>query len=138
MPKDGRWRVELAPLATGGPQVMTISQGATKVELKNVLDRSLSGSLYELLEGEYRLTAGEAEERFEVVGATAAEARVLDARAGAPLVAIARTAWGSDGRAFEHSRDLFRADRVRIVVRVRGRSPSTLGSSVEVIGPGPA
>jgi GntR family transcriptional regulator len=101
-----------------------------------LLDRSLSGSLYELLEGEYRLTAGEAEERFEVIGATAAEARVLDVRAGAPLVAIARTAWASDGRAFEHSYDLFRADRVRIVVRVRGRSPEALGSSVEVIGPG--
>jgi len=100
-----------------------------------LLDRSLSGSLYELLEREYRLTAGEAEERFEVIGATAAEARVLDVRAGAPLVAIARTAWASDGRAFEHSYDLFRADRVRIVVRVRGRSPEALGSSVEVIGP---
>ncbi len=100
-----------------------------------LLDRSLSGSLYELLEGEYGLTAGEAEERFEVVGATAAEARVLDVRAGAPLMVIARTAWGSDGRAFEHSHDLFRADRVRIVVRVRGESPSALGSSVEVVGP---
>jgi sialate O-acetylesterase len=36
-PKDGKWRAELAPLAAGGPHVMTISQGSDKVELKNVL-----------------------------------------------------------------------------------------------------
>ncbi len=45
-----------------------------------LLDRSLSGSLYELLESELRPEAGEAEERIEVVGATAAEARVLEVR----------------------------------------------------------
>ena len=77
---------------------------------------------------------GEAEERIEVVGATAAEARVLEVRPGAPLVSIVRTAWSADGRPFEHSRDLFRADRVRIVVRVRGRNASSLGSAVEVVG----
>ena len=37
MPKDGRWRVDLAPLAAGGPHVMTIAQGQDKVEVKNVL-----------------------------------------------------------------------------------------------------
>jgi GntR family transcriptional regulator len=99
-----------------------------------LLDRSLSGSLYELLEAGYGLHPNEAEERVEVVGATAAEARVLQVRAGAPLVAIVRTAWSADGRPFERSHDLFRADRVRIVVRVRTRDPSSLGSAVEVVG----
>jgi sialate O-acetylesterase len=37
VPKDGRWRVELAPLAVGGPHTMTISQGTSKIEVKNVL-----------------------------------------------------------------------------------------------------
>ncbi len=98
-----------------------------------LLDRSLSGSLYELLEAGYDLHPSEAEERVEVVGATAAEARVLEVRAGAPLVAIVRTAWSEDGRPFERSHDLFRADRVRIVTRVRTRDPATLGSAVEVV-----
>jgi len=98
-----------------------------------LLDRSLSGSLYELLESGYGLRPSEAEERVEVVGATAAEARVLEVRAGAPLVSIARTAWSEEGRPFERSNDLFRADRVRIVVRVRTRDPHTLGSAVEVV-----
>jgi GntR family transcriptional regulator len=99
-----------------------------------LLDHSLSGSLYELLESEYGLKAGEAEEWIEVVGATAAEARVLEVRPGAPLVSIARTAWGADGSAFERSNDLFRADRVRISVRVRSRDHVSLGSAVEVVG----
>ncbi len=36
-PKDGQWRVELAPLKAGGPFQMTISQGDEKLELKNLL-----------------------------------------------------------------------------------------------------
>jgi GntR family transcriptional regulator len=98
-----------------------------------LLDRSLSGSLYELLESGYGLRPSVAEERVEVVGATAAEARVLEVRAGAPLVSIARTAWSEDGRPFERSNDLFRADRVRIVVRVRTGDRQSLGSAVEVV-----
>ena len=98
-----------------------------------LLDRSLAGSLYEVLETGYGLRAGEAEERIEVIGATAAEARVLEVRAGAPLVAVTRIAWSAEGEPFEHSRDLFRADRVRIIVRVAGRDASALGSAVEVV-----
>ena len=82
-----------------------------------LLDRSLSGSLYELLQTHYRLEPGEAEERIEVVAAGAGEARLLGLRRGAPLLAVVRTAWDAAGRPFEHSHDLFRADRARIVVR---------------------
>ncbi len=85
----------------------------------DLLDRSLGGSLYELLTTHYGLVPGEAEERIEVVAAGTAEARLLGLRRGAPLLAVARIAWDSDGRAFERSQDLFRADRARIVVRAR-------------------
>ncbi len=36
-PVDGKWRVELEPLAAGGPHVMTINQGGTTVEIKDML-----------------------------------------------------------------------------------------------------
>lgn len=99
-----------------------------------LLDHSLSGSLYELLTAEYGLAPGEAEERIEIVDAGVAEARLLGVPRGAPLVAIVRTAWDSDGVAFEHSHDLFRGDRVRIVVRARSapRMASVVAASVEV------
>ena len=97
----------------------------------DLLDRSLAGSLYELFQSEYGLEPGEAEERIEVVGAGAAEARLLGVARGAPLLAIARTAWDTDGRPFERSHDLFRADRARIVVRAR--SAPLVGASVHVL-----
>ncbi len=36
-PADGKWRVDLEPLSAGGPHVLTIKQGATSVELKDVM-----------------------------------------------------------------------------------------------------
>ncbi len=104
-------------------------------QFPDLLDRSLSGSLYELLATHYGLEPGEAEERIEVVGAGAAEARLLDVARGVPLVAIARTAWSVDGLAFERSHDLFRGDRVRIVVRARSapQTSSVVAASVEVL-----
>jgi GntR family transcriptional regulator len=100
----------------------------------DLLDRSLGGSLYELLQGEFGLVPGEAEERIEVVAAGAAEARLLGVRRGAPLLAVARTAWDADGRAFERSHDLFRADRARIVVRTRATeaAPTLVGAGIQV------
>ncbi|MGH2857555.1 MAG: GntR family transcriptional regulator [Solirubrobacteraceae bacterium] len=100
-----------------------------------LLDRSLGGSLYELLQSEYGLVPGEAEERIEVVAAGASEARLLGVSRGAPLVAIRRTAWTQDGVPFERSHDLFRGDRVRIVVRARSVSdaPSVVAASVHVV-----
>ena len=100
----------------------------------DLLDRSLSGSLYELFATEYGLEAGEAEERIEIVAAGSSEARLLGVPEGAPLVTITRTAWDSDGVAFERSHDLFRGDRVRIVVRATAapKSASVVASAVEV------
>jgi GntR family transcriptional regulator len=104
------------------------------VRFPDLLDQSLSGSLYELLKDRYELEPGEAEERIEVVTAGAVEARLLGVAHGAPLVSIARTAWSVSGIAFERSRDLFRADRVRIVVRAGSapRAPSVVATSVQV------
>ena len=100
----------------------------------DLLDRALGGSLYELLETHYALVPGEAEERIEVVAAGTAEAKLLGLRRGAPLLAVARTAWDADGRAFERSHDLFRGDRARIVVRARSSpsAPTLVGASVHV------
>ena len=93
-----------------------------------LLDRSLAGGIYDLLQAEYELVPGEAEERIEVVAAGATEARLLGIARGAPLLAVARTTWDADGRPFERSHDLFRADRARIVVRAR-----SVGAAVHVL-----
>jgi GntR family transcriptional regulator len=98
-------------------------------------ERELSGSLYELLDREYALRPGEAIEHIEVVAATPDEARILEIDAGAPLILVTRTTTDAAGRLFEYSQDLFRADRIRISVKVQGsphdEAPRLRGRIVE-------
>jgi GntR family transcriptional regulator len=114
-------------LADGDP--ISLERASFPAErFPGLLDRSLAGSLYELLQAEYGLEPGEAEERIEVVTAGADEARLLGVARGAPLLTVARTTWDADGRPFERSHDLFRGDRARIVVRAR-----SVGAAVQVL-----
>jgi GntR family transcriptional regulator len=59
-----------------------------------------------------------------VVAAGDSEASIQGIEPSAPLILVFRTTVDARGRAFEYSRDLFRADRIRTTVRVQG-SPTT-------------
>src|SRR6266550_7387918 len=89
-----------------------------------LLELPLGGSVYELLEEHFGAEPDEAVERIEVVLASPDEAAILDVEPGAPLMAITRTTTDPDGDPIEFSRDLFRADRTRIVVRTEGGGSS--------------
>jgi GntR family transcriptional regulator len=91
-----------------------------------LLECSLGGSLYELLEDQFDLVPGEAEELIEVVNATDEEASVLAVQPDTALLSITRTTVDAAGVPFEFSCDLFRADRTRISVRAPGRGVSGL------------
>jgi GntR family transcriptional regulator len=97
-----------------------------------LLDRPLGGLLYPMLQTDYGLIPGEAEERIEVVGASENAARVLGVPRSAPLVSVERHTVDQDGVPFELSHDLFRADRLRIVVRAQA-DRSTEGVIGELI-----
>lgn len=86
-----------------------------------LLEMPLGGSLYELLEREFRVTPADAEELIEVVHATDEEAALLSIETGSALLSITRTTSDDDGQPFEFSHDLFRADRTRISMRTPGR-----------------
>ena len=100
-----------------------------------LLELPLGGSVYELIEEHFGARPAEAVERIEVAAASADEAAILDVEPGAPLMAITRTTTDPDGEPIEFSRDLFRADRTRIVVRTEALaappapSPAGPGSS---------
>lgn len=85
-----------------------------------LLELPLGGSLYELLEVRYGVRPAEAIERIEAVVCAPEESAVLDLPPGTPALAITRTAFDASGRPFEFSRDLFRADRTRVLVRIPG------------------
>jgi GntR family transcriptional regulator len=82
-----------------------------------MLERPLGGSLYEMLAEQYRTTPAEAVEQIEVVGAGTDEAALLSVAVAAPLLSLTRTTCDEFGEPFEYARDLFRADRTRLVVR---------------------
>lgn len=102
-----------------------------------LLDRPLGGLLYPMLETEYGLIPGEAEERIEVVGASENAARVLGVRRSTPLISVERHTVDSAGVPFELSHDLFRADRIRILVHAQAdrSTEGLLGSSIELADP---
>jgi GntR family transcriptional regulator len=70
-----------------------------------------------------------------VVLASADEVAILDIEPGAPLMAITRTTTDTDGEPIEFSRDLFRADRTRIVVRTEGGASRPVPGRARVVEP---
>jgi GntR family transcriptional regulator len=87
-----------------------------------LLDLPLGGSLYDLLAEHYDTVPHEAEERIEVVSAADHEASILDIEPGSALLSITRTTRDVEGRRFEFSHDLFRADRTVITITSRGQT----------------
>jgi GntR family transcriptional regulator len=81
-----------------------------------LLDLSLEGSLYELLERQYGERPTRAVERLEPVVADAREAEILRVTVGSPLMLVERIAYDEAGTPVEYARDLFRGDRTRVVV----------------------
>ena len=74
-----------------------------------------TGSLYALLEGWGRRPV-RLRETLEPILATQREAELLDVALGLPLMLVTRIALDSTGTPVEYARDLFRADRTRLVL----------------------
>ena len=81
-----------------------------------LLDFSLDGSLYDLLQQVYADRPREAVERLEALPAGLHEAKILGVKKGAPLFLVERIAYSKEGVPVEFARDLFRGDRARLVV----------------------
>jgi GntR family transcriptional regulator len=85
--------------------------------LPDLLDRPLTGSLYELLTTDYGLAPHNAVEYLEPVTASADEAVALEVPPGTALMQVERTARTVVGVPVEFARDRYRADRVRLMIR---------------------
>jgi GntR family transcriptional regulator len=98
-----------------------------------LLDHPLEGSLYEVLRDRFGERLSRAVERLEPVVADRHEATLLAVKIGAPLLAVERTAFGDDLTPVEWARDLFRGDRLRVVVETslgdRGAALRALAAS---------
>ncbi|HEY2578605.1 MAG TPA: GntR family transcriptional regulator [Streptosporangiaceae bacterium] len=102
-------------LADGRPLVLEHSLFPAAV-FPGMLNCRLDGSLYELLEDRYGQRPHHARERLEPVTASVREAEALEVEEGAPLMLVERTAYSRTGEPLEFARDLFRGDKIRVVV----------------------
>jgi GntR family transcriptional regulator len=123
-PGDPVARIVRLRLADGGPISLENACFPAR-RFPGLFNLPLGGSLYELFAEEYGIRPGEALEQIEVVLAGDEEAVLLRSAVGAPLLALDRTTRDQDGQPFEHSHDLFRADRIRILVRSTGTTVAT-------------
>ncbi|GAA1312529.1 GntR family transcriptional regulator [Pseudonocardia xinjiangensis] len=85
--------------------------------LPGLLDHPLTGSIYDLLSLQFRLAPHTAVEYLESVSADAADADALGVPRGTALMSVERVAQSVAGLPVEFARDVYRADRVRLMVR---------------------
>lgn len=117
--REGSWllRVDRLRLAGGLPLSYEVIWLPAE-QFPGLLDRSLVGSLYELLENAYELERGEAVETISARAADKAEASMLQMPNGSPVLSVSRVSRTAAGRVFEYGEDLYRADRTEMIVRV--------------------
>jgi len=86
---------------------------------KGMLTFELTDSLYGVMDREYGRAPFSADEVIEPVKATAQQAELLHVEEGQPLLLVTRTSSDREGTPVEYSRDFFRPDRTRIVLRTQ-------------------
>jgi GntR family transcriptional regulator len=89
--------------------------------LPGLLGHPLTGSIYDLLAQHYDLAPHTAVEYLEPVAAGPADAAALGVSRGTALMGVERVAQSVAGLPVEFARDLYRADRVRLMLRTEVR-----------------
>jgi GntR family transcriptional regulator len=112
--------IQRVRLADGSPISLELAQFPADA-FPGLLEKQLGGSIYEILENDYGLVTSQADERIEAVTATSDEASLLAIKPQSALLLITRITYDQRGVPCEFSRDLFRGDRTRLAVTVRGR-----------------
>jgi GntR family transcriptional regulator len=108
-------RIERVRSADGEPVALEESWFPARL-FPDLLERDLTGSLYALLEAGWDRRPVRLRETLEPILAGEREVELLGSTLGAPLMLVARTAVDASGTPVEAARDVFRADRTRLVL----------------------
>jgi GntR family transcriptional regulator len=81
-----------------------------------LLEGSLGGSLWDEIRSRYHVGFARTTARVEVVSLDATTSRLLETRVAAGGVQLTRQTFDTDGRCIEYAVDLYRADRVSLVI----------------------
>ncbi len=102
-------------LADGDPVALERSAFPSR-RFPGLLERPLDGSLYALLGEHYGQFPVRALERLEPIVADDEQAEALKVARHSPLMMVERTAFSSAGTPVEFAHDIFRGDRISMVV----------------------
>ena len=86
-----------------------------------IIERDLSGSLYEVMDREFGLAPQRAVETLAPAIARDSDTEALGITRRGALMSVERIAYAADGRPVEFARDRHRGDRARFVVEVTPR-----------------
>ncbi len=110
--------LEIVRVRRANGQPLALERSYLPAELfPGLLEKRLTGSLYARMARDYNLAPQAATEYLEPYVAPESVAALLDVPAGSALLRIERTAASASGQPIEYASDLFRPDRIRIMVR---------------------
>lgn len=81
----------------------------------DLLDKELTGSIYELLRVTCELEPAYLRQEIEVTQLSSAVAVILDTYPDAPALQVTRTTWDAEEQVIEFARDVYRGDRLVFV-----------------------
>jgi GntR family transcriptional regulator len=117
-PSDPVVHLERIRLADGLPMCLeNVHLPAALVP--GLLEEGLGDSLYELLEGHYRIHIQEAEQSIQSTVVDLREAELLGVPPFSPALLVERTSYDQRGRRVERAKSIYRADRYSFRIRVR-------------------
>lgn len=114
-------RIERVRLADGRPISWERMHVPTS-RFPDLLDAGVGGSLWTIFEEKYGVLFGSITEHVEIVLADRPYAALLEVTLGQPMLEVTRVSRDPDGVVFEHSVDIFRGDRTRLVVEPASQS----------------
>lgn len=114
--KDEELVHKLVRTRTGNGELLALEESYFPASYcPNLLDKELTGSIYELLRITCRLEPAYLRQETEVTQLSSSVAEILDTYSDAPALRVTRTTWDTDGQVIEFARDVYRGDRLLFI-----------------------
>jgi len=83
---------------------------------RQLFDEDLNGSIYKILQEKYKYVIYRSQNTIEASLADSETANLIGVVKNSPILVVRRLVFSSDGKPYEYSKDIFRADKIRFSV----------------------
>lgn len=109
--------VELRRLRRSDDELIALETTCYSAEMvPGFLDQDLTGSFWDVLHEHYGIRPLRSEARLQVFPMQSATAKALEVREASECIHLVRTTFDGAGRCIEYAEDVYRADRVSLVI----------------------